>query len=130
APEYAVQAVQAAVEQPFDEGMALEFRLVTELKASAQSRAQRHIFFAERDANKVPGVTRDTAVAPIRQAAVVGAGTMGGGIAMCFANAGIPVTLVETAQAALDRGLATIRRNYEATARRGGLAPEAVETRM
>ncbi len=130
APEYAIQAVQAAAELPFDEGMALERKLVTELKASAQSRAQRHIFFAERDANKVPGVSRDTPVAPIRQAAVVGAGTMGGGIAMCFTSAGIPVTLIETAQAALDRGMATIRRNYEATARRGGLPPDAVETRM
>ena len=130
APEYAIQAVRAAVDLPFDDGMALERRLVTELKASAQSRAQRHIFFAERDANKVPGVTRDTPAMPIAQAAIVGAGTMGGGIAMCFASAGIPVTLIEADAAALAGGLAAIRRNYEATARRGGMPADAVERRM
>ncbi|BBK29995.1 short chain enoyl-CoA hydratase /3-hydroxyacyl-CoA dehydrogenase [Stella humosa] len=130
APEYAIRAVQAAVELPFDEGIAYERALCDELKASAQSRAQRHIFFAERDAAKVPGVGRDTPVARIGQAAVIGAGTMGGGIAMCLASAGIPVTLIETTQPALDRGLATIRSNYEATARRGGMAAADVETRM
>ncbi|WP_374447905.1 3-hydroxyacyl-CoA dehydrogenase NAD-binding domain-containing protein, partial [Stella sp.] len=130
APLYAIQAVQAAVEQPFDDGLALERALCTELKASAQSRAQRHIFFAEREAAKVPGVGRDTPVARVDEVAVIGAGTMGGGIAMCFAAAGVPVVLVETAQAALDRGLATIRRNWDATARRGGLGRNTVEGLM
>ncbi|BBK35841.1 3-hydroxyacyl-CoA dehydrogenase [Allostella sp. ATCC 35155] len=130
APEYAIRAVQAAVERPFDDGIALERELCTELKASAQSRAQRHVFFAEREAAKVPGIGRDTPVARIERAAVIGAGTMGGGIAMSLAAAGIPVVLVETGQEALDRGLATIRRNWEATARRGGLGGATVDERM
>ncbi len=86
--------------------------------------AQRYFFFAEREAGKIPDLTADIAARPIARAAVIGAGTMGGGIAMCFANAGIPVTLIDSTQEALDRGLATVRRNYEASAARGGFSAE------
>ena len=130
APQNCIAAIQAAAELPFDEGMKRERELFEELLHSDQSKAQRHFFFAERQANKVPDVPKDTAVRPIRNAAVLGAGTMGGGIAMNFANAGIPVTVVEQAREALDRGLATIRRNYEGSAKRGRFTMDEVEKRM
>jgi 3-hydroxyacyl-CoA dehydrogenase len=126
----AMRAVQAAVDLPFDDGMKLERQLFLDLVPSEQSRAQRYVFFAERKVWKVADVPDDTPVLPINKVGVIGAGTMGGGIAMNFLNVGIPVTIVETAQAALDRGLTTIRRNYENTAKKGRLTQADVETRM
>jgi 3-hydroxyacyl-CoA dehydrogenase len=127
APEYNIQCIEAAVNQPFDEGLKTERRLFGELMAGSQSAAQRYAFFAERQAAKVPDVPDDTPVIPIKKVGVIGAGTMGGGIAMNFLNAGIPVTIVEVKQDALDRGLATIRRNYE---RSRTAKPEETEARM
>jgi 3-hydroxyacyl-CoA dehydrogenase len=126
----ALRAVQAAVDLPFDEGMKLERQAFIELVPSDQSRAQRYVFFAERKVWKIADVPDDTPVLPIKKVGVIGAGTMGGGISMNFLNAGIPVTIIETAQAALDRGLGTIRRNYENTAKKGRLTQADVETRM
>ena len=126
----ALRAVQAAVELPFDEGMKLERQAFVDLMPTAQSRAQRYVFFAERKVWKIADVPDDTPVLPIKKVGVIGAGTMGGGISMNFINAGIPVTIVETAQAALDRGVATIRRNYDNTAKKGRLTPADVQTRM
>src|SRR5262245_20100034 len=130
APENCIKAVEAAVELPFDQGIRRERELFTELLNSPESKAQRYFFFAEREAAKIPDVPADTAAKDIKKAAVIGAGTMGGGIAMNFANAGIPVTVVEMAQEALDRGLGIVRKNYEATAARGRFTPADVEKRM
>jgi 3-hydroxyacyl-CoA dehydrogenase len=130
APENCIKAVEAAVELPFDQGIKRERELFTELMNSSESKAQRYFFFAEREAAKIPDVPGDTPAKDIKKAAVIGAGTMGGGIAMNFANAGIPVTVVEMAQEALDRGLGLVRKNYEATAARGRLTPADVEQRM
>ena len=124
-----VLAVQASL-RPFAEGEAAEARLFEELRVSPESKAMRHLFFAERLASKIPGLPRDTVLRPVRTVGVLGAGTMGGGIAMNFANAGIPTVLVETSQAALDRGLGIIRANYEASAAKGRLTPAQVEARM
>jgi 3-hydroxyacyl-CoA dehydrogenase len=128
--EVAIRAVQAAVDLPFDEGMKLERQLFLDLVPSAQSRAQRYVFFAERKVWKIADVPDDTPTLPIKKVGVIGAGTMGGGISMNFLNAGIPVTIVEMAQEALDRGLGTIRRNYDNTAKKGRLTQADVETRM
>ena len=130
APESIVKAVEAAVSLPFDQGIKRERELFVELLNSPESKAQRYFFFAEREAAKIPDVPADTPAKEIKKAAVIGAGTMGGGIAMNFANAGIPVTVVEVAQEALDRGLGIVRKNYEATAARGRLTPADVEKRM
>jgi 3-hydroxyacyl-CoA dehydrogenase len=130
APENCIKAVEAAVNLPFDQGMRRERELFQELITSPESKAQRYFFFAEREAAKIPDVPGDTKSRDIKKAAVLGAGTMGGGIAMNFANAGIPVTVVEVAQDALDRGLGVVRKNYEATAARGRLTPQDVEKRM
>src|SRR5213594_3461861 len=130
APESIVKAVEAAVSLPFDQGIKRERELFVELLNSAESKAQRYFFFAEREAATIPDVPADTPAQEIRKAAVIGAGTMGGGIAMNFANAGIPVTVIEVAQDALDRGLGVVRKNYEATASRGRLTPADVEKRM
>lgn len=130
APDAIIEAVRAAVDLPFDEGLARESDLFASLVASPQSAALRHVFSAERQAARVPGLPADTPIIDVRTVGVVGAGTMGGGIAMNFLNAGIPVTLVETSQAALDRGVATIRRNYEATAKKGRMTAAQVEQRM
>ena len=130
APENCIKAVEAAVTLPFDEGLKRERELFLELLDSPESKAQRYFFFAEREAAKIPDVPADTPAREIRKAAVIGAGTMGGGIAMNFANAGIPVTVVEVAPDALDRGLGIVRRNYEATASRGRITPADVEKRM
>lgn len=124
-----VLAVKAST-QPFAEGEAAEARLFEELRVSPESKALRHLFFAERLAAKIPGLPRDMALRPVRSVGVLGAGIMGGGIAMNFANAGIPAVLVETSQAALDRGLGLIRANYEASAAKGRLTAEQVEARM
>jgi 3-hydroxyacyl-CoA dehydrogenase len=130
APWNIIKCVQAAVELPFDEGLKRERELFAELLTSPESAAQRYYFFAEREAAKVKDVPADTPQREIKTAGIIGCGTMGGGIAMNFANAGIPVTVLETAQDALDRGLKTIRTNYENTAKRGGLTMEQVEQRM
>ncbi len=127
APEYNIQCVEAAANLPFEEGLAVERRLFGELMTGPQSAAQRYYFFAERAANKVPGIGKDTPKIPIERAGVLGAGTMGGGIAMNFANAGIPVTIVERDQDALDRGLAVVKKNYE---RSRTSTPESVAARM
>ncbi len=130
APEYIIQCIEAAANLPFEEGIKVEGRLFMELVTGPQSAAQRYSFFAERAANKIPGIDRDTPIIDIQTCGVLGAGTMGGGIAMNFANVGIPVTIVERDQAALDRGLAVVRKNYERSASRGSIPPEAVEQRM
>jgi 3-hydroxyacyl-CoA dehydrogenase len=130
APEYNIRCIEAAVNLPFDEGLALERKLFMELMQGTQSAAQRYVFFAERQVWKIPDVPEDTATIAVAKVGIIGAGTMGGGIAMNFANIGIPVTLVEAQQAALDRGFGVIRKNYEATAKRGKLRPEDVEKRM
>jgi len=121
APEACVQAVEAAVTLPFEEGLRFECDLFLKLMAGTQSAAQRYCFFAERQVGKLPDIPEDTPLLNIQKAAVIGAGTMGGGIAMNFANAGITVILVEAGQAQLDRGLGNIRKNYEITAAKGSL---------
>ncbi len=130
APLECVETLAAAVNLPFDEGCKFERERFIHLTQTVESKALRHAFFAERAASKIPDVPADTPTREIRTAAVVGAGTMGGGIAMNFANAGIPVTILETRQEALDKGLATIRKNYENTARKGKLTPEKAEQRI
>lgn len=130
APGTIIEAVRAAIDLPFDEGLAKETELFRALAAGTQSAAQRYAFFAERDALKIPDVPADTPVLPIASVGVIGAGTMGGGIAMNFLSACIPVTLVERAQDALDRGVQVIRANYEATARKGRLTPDQVDRAM
>ncbi|MBY0325236.1 MAG: enoyl-CoA hydratase/isomerase family protein, partial [Reyranella sp.] len=130
APWNIIKCVQAAAELPFDEGLKRERELFVELLTSSESAAQRYYFFAEREAAKVKDVPSDTPQREIKTAGIIGAGTMGGGIAMNFANAGIPVTLLEVKQEALDRGLKTIRTNYENTAKRGGMKAEDVDKRM
>jgi 3-hydroxyacyl-CoA dehydrogenase len=130
APMKCLETVEASVKKPFDEGLAFERKSFEELIEGDESRALRHAFFAERAASKIPDVPDDTPTRPIRTAAVIGAGTMGGGIAMNFLNAGIPVTLLEMKQDALDRGVATIRRNYENTAKKGRMTMDDVDKRM
>src|SRR3546814_1773396 len=129
-PQRCVDAVEAAVDLPFDEGLKRERELIQQCMESPQRAGLVHAFFGEREVAKVPGMSKDVPVRPVRKAAVIGAGTMGGGIAMCFANAGIPVTLVETAQEALDRGLARMRSNYNISVRRGRLTAADVDARM
>ncbi len=130
APWNIIKCVQAACELPFDEGMKREGELFQELLVSQESAAQRYYFFAEREAAKVLDVPADTPQREVKTGGIIGAGTMGGGIAMNFANAGVPVTVLESSQEALDRGLKTIRTNYENTAKRGGMTAEDVEKRM
>lgn len=130
APEACVKAVEGAVTKPFAEGMKYERELFTGLMEGLQSSAQRYYFFAERQVAKIPDIPKDTPLLDIKKAAVIGAGTMGGGIAMNFVNAGIPVTLVEVKQEFLDRGLGVIRKNYEITASKGKMSQADVDTRM
>jgi 3-hydroxyacyl-CoA dehydrogenase len=130
APERIVKCVEAAVNLPFDQSMKRESELFLECLNSPQSAALRYLFFAEREAGKVPGVSIDEHVRIIRKVAVIGAGTMGGGIAMNFANIGIPVSIMEVSQDALDRGLGAVRRNYEATAQKGRMTGAQVAERM
>ena len=130
APAACVEAVRNAIVMPFDEGLRRESELFRKLVAGDQSKAQRHIFFAEREAAKVPGTPEGTKLRPIASGAVIGAGTMGGGIAMCFANAGIPVTIVETGRDLLQKGLDRVTANYRTTVSRGGLAANEMERRM
>ena len=130
APAACVEAVRNAIVLPFDEGLRRESELFRQLVAGDQSKAQRHIFFAEREAAKVPDMPEATKPRPIAHGAVIGAGTMGGGIAMCFANAGIPVTIVETGRDLLQKGLDRVSANYRTTVSRGGLAADEMERRM
>jgi len=129
APENNIRCIEAAVNLPFDEGLREERRLFMELMTGSQSAAQRYVFFAERQVWKMPDVPDDTPTIPVARVGIIGAGTMGGGIAMNFANVGIPVTIVETAKDALDRGLGVIRKNYENTAKRGRLTMDDVARR-
>ncbi|MBZ9695927.1 MULTISPECIES: 3-hydroxyacyl-CoA dehydrogenase NAD-binding domain-containing protein [unclassified Mesorhizobium] len=128
APIACARAVRNAVTLPFDEALAEERALFVKLVASDQSRAQRHLFFAEREAAKLPG--KDVVKRRIARVGVIGAGTMGGGIAMAFANGGFPVTLLETSQEALRRGLATIEKNYTVSVARGSLSEDAKRQRL
>ncbi len=130
APEYIIQCIAAAVNLPFDEGLQFERKRFQELVQGTQSTAQRYAFFAERQVRKIPDVPEDTPLIVVNKVGMIGAGTMGGGIAMNFANVGIPVTLVEASEEALERGMAVIRRNYENTAKRGRLTQEDVDKRM
>jgi 3-hydroxyacyl-CoA dehydrogenase len=130
APAKCVDAVEAALKRSFDDGMAYERELFIGLMYTPECKALRHAFFAERAASKIPDVPEDTPVRAIKSVAVIGAGTMGGGISMNFLNAGIPVTILETKQEALDRGLATIRKNYEAQVRKGKLKDDKYQQRM
>ena len=130
APLKCLDAIEAAVKLPFDKGIEAEREAFALLIQSAESRALRHGFFSERAAGKIADIGPEVVLREVQQVGVIGAGTMGGGISMNFLNAGIPVTLLETRQDALDRGLATIRRNYENSARKGKLSAEQVEQRM
>lgn len=130
APLAAIDSVEAATRLPFDEGIALERKIFNDCLFSDQSKALIHVFFGEREVAKVPDIPKETATIPVKTAAVVGAGTMGGGIAMVFANAGIPVLVKETDQTALDRGLATIQKNYANSVKRGRFTQQFAEERM
>ena len=130
APEACIQAVKAAVDLPYAEGVKKERELFTKLVSGDQSKALRHIFFAERQAAKIDDVPKDTPLIPIKKVGILGAGTMGGGIAMNFLSAGIPVTIVEREQAPLERGVGIIRKNYERTAAKGRMTAEQVEGAM
>ena len=129
-PNVLLDAVQAAVDKPFDEGIAYERSLSSQVERAVEGRAFRHLFFSERELRKIPGLPADVKARKVAKVGIVGAGTMGGGISMCFANAGIPVTIVDAAQANLDRGLATIRKNYDRSVTRGSLKPEQLEQRL
>ncbi|WP_114393740.1 3-hydroxyacyl-CoA dehydrogenase NAD-binding domain-containing protein [Oleisolibacter albus] len=129
-PQRIIDAVEAAVTLPFDQGIAREGALFMDCLRHSQAKALQHVFFAERQVTRIPGLPAEVKPRPVTKVAVIGAGTMGGGIAMTFANAGIPVTLLEMSQEALDRGLGIIRRNYEATAAKGRLTTAQVEARM
>ena len=130
APLKCVEAVAAAVTKKFEDGLIVERSLFLELMQTTESKALRHAFFGERAASKLPDVPEDTPTRPIKTVAIIGAGTMGGGIAMNFANAGIPVQILEMKQEALDKGLATIRKNYENTLKKGKLTQEKFEQRV
>ncbi|MEC8178744.1 MAG: 3-hydroxyacyl-CoA dehydrogenase NAD-binding domain-containing protein, partial [Pseudomonadota bacterium] len=130
APNAAIEAVKAAGELSYAEGVKKERELFMKLMTGTQSKAMRHYFFAERAANKVDDIPADTPLIDIKKVGIIGAGTMGGGIAMNFLSAGIPVTILEMKQEALDRGTATMRKNYEATAKKGRMTAEQVEQAM
>ncbi|HEX7775034.1 MAG TPA: 3-hydroxyacyl-CoA dehydrogenase NAD-binding domain-containing protein [Parvibaculum sp.] len=131
APKACVEAVAMAVDGvPFDEALTREFDAFVKLLQGDQSKAQRHVFFAEREATKIAGIPEGTRPRALNKVAVIGAGTMGGGIAMSFANAGLPVTIIELSEEPLTRGLGLIRKNYEASAARGGLTAAEVEERV
>jgi 3-hydroxyacyl-CoA dehydrogenase len=130
APLAAIDAVEASTKLPFEEGCALEAKLFGECLYSIQSKALIHAFFGERTVNKIPDIPKETPVYQIRRAAVIGAGTMGGGIAMNYANAGIPVVVKETAQEALDRGIGIIRKNYASSVQKGRFTQAVMDERM
>ncbi len=130
APFAAADAISNAIDLPFDEGLKKEREAFLKLMNGDQSRAQRYAFFAEREAAKVAGVPEGTKSRNVARVAIIGAGTMGGGIAMSFANGGIPVTLIETGEEQLNRGMGIMQKNYEATAARGGISADAPAKRM
>ncbi|WP_175692981.1 3-hydroxyacyl-CoA dehydrogenase NAD-binding domain-containing protein [Burkholderia ambifaria] len=130
APHKCIDAIEAGVLNGFDKGSVAEREGFVALMMTPESRALRHAFFGERAASKIPDVPADTPVREIRRVGVIGAGTMGGGIAMNFINAGLPVTLLETKQDALERGLATIRKNYDAQVKKGKLTQQKLDARM
>ena len=130
APQAAIESIRNTLDLPVDQALARERALFLELVVTEQARSQRHIFFAEREAAKIPGLPADVKPRDVKRAAVIGAGTMGVGIAMCFAGAGIPVTVIEASPEALARGLDTIAKTYSATAARGGLTAEGVARRI
>jgi 3-hydroxyacyl-CoA dehydrogenase len=130
APASAIDAVEAATKMSFEEGCKVEQKLFIECLFSEQSKSLIHVFFSEREVSKIPDVPKETPILPIKSAAVVGAGTMGGGIAMVLANAGIPVILKEADQPALDRGLATIQSNYANSVKRGRFSQQVAEERL
>ncbi len=130
APGHIIESVKASVTMPFQEGMIRERELFIELVNSSHSSAQRYAFFAERETSKIPDIPKNTPVREIKQVAVIGAGTMGGGIAMNFLNAGLPVTLMEREQDALDRGIQVIRTNYERSLKSGKLTVQQIDDRM
>ena len=130
APFKCIEAVKAAVELPFAEGMKRERAIFVELQASNQSKAQRHVFFAEREVVRIPGLPDDQPTREIKSVGILGAGTMGGGIAMCFVNIGIPVVLLEVKQEFLDKGLSVIKKNYANTVAKGSLKQEVMDKRM
>jgi 3-hydroxyacyl-CoA dehydrogenase len=130
APAAAIEAMRLTLDTPIDDGQKKERDLFMKLVVGDQSKAQRHIFFAEREAAKVPGIGKDVKPREIKRAAVIGAGTMGGGIAMNFTNAGIPVTIIENNEDALKRGMATIEKNYQTSVQRGSLKPEEMQKRL
>jgi len=126
----AIEAVENGLTMPFDAAQAAERAIFLELMAGTQSKAQRHVFFAERQVAKIPDVRADTPTRAVSTVGIIGAGTMGGGIAMNFLEAGMPVTIVETSAVALERGVGTIRKNYERTAAKGRMSQAEVEARM
>jgi 3-hydroxyacyl-CoA dehydrogenase len=130
APERCIKAIEAAVNLPFADGVKRERDLIMEAFADPQSKALQHVFFAEREATKIPGLPKDVDLKSIQSVGVIGAGTMGGGISMNFANVGIPVTILEMNDEALDKGLGIIRKNYEASAKKGRISEAQVEERM
>ncbi len=130
APVAAINAVEAATKMPFEQGCAEEQRLFVECLFSDQSKAMIHVFFGEREVAKVPDVPKDTPIIPVKNVAIVGSGTMGGGIAMVFANAGFPVLLKEADQPALDRGMANIQKNYAVSVKRGRFNQQFVDERL
>jgi 3-hydroxyacyl-CoA dehydrogenase len=129
-PLAAIEAIEAATKLPFAQGCEVEAKLFIDCLYSDQSKALIHVFFGEREVARIPDIPKETPVLPVNSAAVAGAGTMGGGIAMVFANAGIPVLLKDTDQGALDRGLANIQKNYGSSVKRGRLTQQAVDERL
>ena len=130
APEYNIQCIEAAVNKPFDEGIKVERDLFLKLVTGNQSAAQRYFFFSQRQVAKIPDIPKETEKLQIKKVGIIGAGTMGGGIAMNFANADIPVTIIEQSQERLDKGIGIIRKNYENTASKGRISINDVEKRM
>ena len=126
----AIEAVRAAASLPLQRGLEYETELVNRAKATVESKALVHLFFAERETRKIPDIPADTKARPVKSAAIVGAGTMGGGIAMCFANAGIPVTILDTGREALERGLVVVEKNFESMVKRGRITSSDKTTRM
>ncbi len=125
-----LEALAGSASLSFEEGLKLESDISKQLEQATEARALRHLFFADREVRKIPGIGPDLKARPIRKVGIIGAGTMGGGIAMCFANIGTPVTIVDTAQANLDRGLGVIRKNYERSVSRGSMTAEQLEQRV
>ena len=126
-PNVLLEAVEASVSKSFDDGIAFERSLSSQVERATEGRALRHLFFAEREVSKIPGLPANVKARPYARIGIVGAGTMGGGISMCFANAGIHVVVLDTSQENLDRGLATVRKNYDRSVARGSMKPEQRE---